>query len=417
MNPKRIAIIGSGITGLAAAYKLRHAGQVTLFEKDPRLGGHTNTVHVQEKNITVPIDTGFIVYNTTTYPQLTQLFEELNVATQASDMSFAIHNQNTNLQWTGSGLGGLFLQPVNWLKPKHYRFVKEILRFHKESCGNIDAIALDVSLVDYLKHNNYSDYFIENMIIPMASAIWSSSFETILDFPIQTLFRFFRNHGFIGVNTQLPWRTVSNGSQSYIKAITDQLKNHVIYIDQGVTSVERSPKPKVHTQHTSYEFDVVLIATHADQALKLLDRATQQEQQLLSCFHYSRNTAILHSDSSQMPSQRKAWSSWNSVFHKTDQGYQASTIYYMNRLQNLATKRDYFVSINPFRTIPEDKTYYATVYEHPIFDGPAMQAQQQLATLNQDGPVFFAGSYFRYGFHEDALQASLKAVERILQWL
>ncbi|WP_372371101.1 NAD(P)/FAD-dependent oxidoreductase [Candidatus Uabimicrobium sp. HlEnr_7] len=408
---QKLAIIGSGISGIASAYYLRNNYNITIFEKENYLGGHTNTVTIKENGKEYNIDTGFIVYNEVTYPNLTKLFSELEVETQASNMSFSLHNLKTNLQFCGAGLPGIFAQKSNAFRFEYWRFILQIMRFFKTSVSDLQNNNVNMPLGTYLKKRRYNKYFIENYIVPMSSAIWSTSMEKMMEFPARTLIEFFRNHGLLGVDTHHPWRTVANGSSSYIKQICKNISAQ-IHSNSPVKSVCRDHNGVVVcTKEHKYKFDKVLLATHADQALHLLKDASQEEKNVLGCFKYQKNKAILHCDSSTMPPIRSIWSAWNYKILPGNSTHTTTTTYYMNYLQNLKTTRDYFVSINEFMPIDPQKILYETVYEHPLFSMEAINAQKKLQELQNNGQVFFAGSYFGYGFHEDGLRSAVEVSE------
>lgn len=409
---QKLAIIGSGISGIASAYYLRNDYDITIFEKENYLGGHTNTIVVKENGKEYNIDTGFIVYNEVTYPNLTKLFAELKVETQASNMSFGLYNLKTKLQFCGAGLPGIFAQHSNAFRFEYWRFILQIMRFFKTSVEDLKRSNMDLPLGLYLKKRRYTKYFIENYIVPMSSAIWSTPMEKMMEFPARTLIEFFRNHGLLGVDTHHPWRTVKGGSWSYIKKIREKVPQMKVHHNSPVQSVCRDHNGVVVcTKHDKYKFDKVLLATHADQALKMLKDSSAQERNILGCFQYQKNKAVLHYDESTMPPLRSIWSAWNYKILPKSSEHITTTTYYMNRLQNLKTTRNYFVSINEFMPIDPQKIVYETDYEHPLFCMEAVNAQKQLGELQQNGQVYFAGSYFGYGFHEDGLRSALNASE------
>lgn len=414
-----LAIIGSGISGLGAAYYLRNDFRIDVFEKNDYVGGHTNTVTVEDGGRPLPVDTGFIVYNETTYPNLTRLFAELGVATHESDMSFGMHNQNSGLQFSGQNLGTLFAQRSNVLRPKYWKFLMQADRFNNEAPVHLEQGLADAPLYEYLKEQGYDDYFVFNFIVPMGSAVWSTPVDRMLEFPAAALIRFFRNHGFLGMTTQLPWRTVTNGSHSYVRKILDHLEDAgaAVHTGEGALGVHRDARGSgviVRTEHGEYSYDRVLLAVHGDQALRLLEDPTAEERELLAAYKYEANRAVLHTDESVMPPLRRVWSSWNYKSRQNaDGGTDTATVYWMNRLQNLPTKTNYFVSINDFEDIDPAKVVRSIDYEHPLFSSKAIEYQSRLDNLNARGPLYFAGSYFRYGFHEDGLISGLRVVEKL----
>ncbi len=410
----RLAIIGTGIAGMGAAYYLRQDFDLTVFEKNDYVGGHTNTVECDEGDRLLPIDTGFIVYNETTYPHLTRLFAEFGVRTQPSDMSFGVYNQNRGLCWAGHGWNGIFAQRRNALSPRFWKLLLEANRFNQSSVRDLAEGRADLSLGDYLQQNGYDPFFCENYIIPMGSAVWSTPLHRMLDFPAAALIRFFENHGFLGYHGQLSWRTVTGGSQEYMRLLVDAVGRDRIRRRQPALAVrEEGGGVVVRTEAGDEYFDSVLIATHADEALALLERPTDLQERLLSSFRYEANQAILHTDTSVMAPTRRAWASWNYKISGAGDALRTSVIYYMNRLQSLQTDRHYFVSLNDLGRIRDEYIIGVFDYEHPLFDRAAMRAQAHLGELNATGPIFFAGSYFRNGFHEDALWSGIQAAASI----
>lgn len=412
---EKLAIVGSGISALGAAYYLRDQYDITIFEAGSYVGGHTNTITVDDEGTPLPVDTGFIVYNETTYPNLTRLFSELNVATHESDMSFGMHNLTTGLQYSGKTYNTLFAQRKNLINSQHWRFLVQASRFNQTAPLHLEEGRADIPLGTYLVEQGYDEHFIYNFIVPMGSAVWSTPIEKMMDFTAAALIRFFLNHGFLGMHTQLQWRTVTNGTRSYVQKILSAVDCQV-RLNEPVRNVRReSTGVTVRTDRDNYYFDRVIIAAHADQALTMLDNPTPLEHELLSAFRYEKNQAVLHTDRRVLPPLRRIWSSWNykSRVNPETNRMDSATVYWMNRLQNLPTKNDYFISINDFEEIAPETTIRAIDYEHPLFDAKAIALQPRLPALNQDGPIYFAGSYFRYGFHEDGLRSGLGVVERL----
>ncbi|MCB1324157.1 MAG: FAD-dependent oxidoreductase [Spirochaetales bacterium] len=411
---QRLAIVGTGIAGLGAAYYLKDRYEVTLFEKNNYAGGHTNTVDVAGRHGPQSIDTGFIVYNEKTYPNLVRLFRDLQIATEPSNMSFSMHDQDSGLQFSGQSVSTLFAQRRRILSPAHWKFLAEANRFNVTAPQHLEAGRAEGPLEQYLIERGYSERFRESYVYPMASAVWSTAPGRVRHFPAATFIRFFHNHGFLGMNTQLQWRTVSGGARNYVQRIRAAVGART-YLNDPVRSVERDgDRVVVRTENGQQEFDRVLVATHADQALAMLKDPTALEVALLGRFRYENNQALLHTDSGVMPPLRRVWSSWN---YKTQIGRdgvrRAATVYYMNRLQNIPGPTDYFVSINDYEDVEPSRILRTINYEHPLFDLAAVRAQDELSRLNESGPVFFAGSYFRYGFHEDALWSGLQAAKRL----
>lgn len=413
---KKIAIIGTGIAGMACAYYLHRDYALTLFEKNDAVGGHTNTVMVREKDQEIPIDTGFMVYNEKNYPRLTQLFRELKVESQDTSMSFGVQHCPYGLVYGSGSLGQLFAQRKNVLSPSYWRMLYDILRFFRSSKKVLEEeYYQSMSLGKYIEQCKYGRYFCDCYLIPMCSAIWSTPAEKVLDFPLITLLRFFKNHGLLDFQGQLQWKTPKGGSRVYRDKIFDCIQAQVfcqrpakkIYCKDGyVTVMDASGKSDV--------FDHVIVAAHADQALKLLDQPNALQKRLLKPFSYTKNTITLHTDSKVMPFNRKAWASWNyRVEGETKNRCAPSTIYWMNRLQGVSRHIDYFVSVNDTGMIDPRQIIKEIEYEHPVFDFGAIRAQSDLHKLNENGFIYFCGSYFRHGFHEDALASAIAVCRAI----
>ncbi|MFM9938285.1 MAG: NAD(P)/FAD-dependent oxidoreductase [Hyphomicrobiaceae bacterium] len=412
-----VAVIGSGISGLSAAWLLSQRHQVTLYEAETRAGGHSNTVDVPGDQKPIPVDTGFIVYNTASYPNLIALFAHLDVPTAPTDMSFAVSLDSGAYEYAGSSLGTLFGQPSNVFRPDHWRMLRDTLRFFRDAPGLLTAAAdHNTTLGDYLRHAGYSEAFAQRHILPMAAAIWSTPSRDVLAFPVAAFVRFFANHGLLQVRNRPQWRTVVGGSREYVRRILAATQGDV-YLGQAVTRILRRPNEVVvATTAGEHAFDACIIATHADDALALLADADVDEQRLLGAFRYSRNLAVLHRDARLMPQRRKLWSSWNylSEHAKAPPGQSSSlsVTYWMNKLQPLGVAApDLFVTLNPARDIPASDQLAQFTYTHPVFDAHAMAAQRHLWQLQGHRNTWFCGSYFGYGFHEDGLQSGLAAAE------
>lgn len=413
-----LAIIGSGIAGMGCAHYLKDRYQLTIYEQAGWIGGHTNTVTVEEKGREVPIDTGFMVYNEVTYPRLIRLFKELEVETQPTDMAFGVFQTAAHFYWCSTGVNGLFAQRGNLLKPNFWAMIWDISRFNKDARELLsDPLDTTLSLGDFVRQRGYSEGFVQYYIVPMSAAIWSTPGDQMLDFPAHTLARFFHNHGLLGIRGHLPWRTVTGGSKQYREKLIAPFRK-AIREGCGATEIERR-SDGVWVTDSSGEvsrYDKVIVATHADQALRLLNQPDEAESQLLGSFRYSRNDVLLHTDTNVMPPSRRAWASWNYRIVESPQGSMtASTHYWMNALQKVSEAENYFVSVNHPELVDPEKVLWQTVYEHPTFDRAALEAQIHLDDLNVDGPVYFCGSYFRYGFHEDALMSAELLCEHLLQ--
>ncbi len=417
----RVAVIGTGISGLSCSWGLRDIAELTLFESEKRPGGHSNTVFVEENGRTIPIDTGFIVFNKVTYPNLCRLFEELGIAIKPSEMSFSVQYPSRGLEYNGMGLNKLFAQRRNIVNPRFLALIGEVLRFfsvgrrwlrqEREAGQHGEA---DEDLAAFCKRHHFSADFINLYLVPMSSAVWSTEPGRILDFPAATLLHFFENHGFLGITTHHPWFTVDGGARKYVDKMLHALGTP--RLGNPVTCVEESPDGAWVTTSSGLRerYDFVVLACHADQSLALLKNPTGEQQHLLSPFRYQRNEALLHTDSSVMPRRRRAWASWNfKLLEGPESHRQATTHYWMNALQGVSKDHDYFVSLNASGQIAHDKIIYRTDYEHPIFTLDALRAQRELPILNRTGKIFFCGSYFRYGFHEDACAAGFDAATAV----
>lgn len=407
----KIGIVGSGISGLGAAHYLAKQNDVTVFEAAGYAGGHTNTIQVTEERRQFPVDTGFIVFNDKTYPELLKLFNELNIAWGESDMSFSVNNRHTGLQWAGQNTGTVFAQKRNLFNLRFIQMLRQALRIFKEAESELNLIPPQETMRQYLDRKKYNDYFRRNFILPMGSAVWSTPLEQMLDFPALTFLHFFRNHGFLETGQSVFWRYVKGGSDSYVKRILENKKIE-IRLNEPVRAVSRhGGKAQIKTDKGTLSFDKVIVACHAPQAVRICEDLSDKERNILSSFQYVPNEAILHTDESVMPSNRKAWASWN---FKIMPDLSTGTVYWMNRLQSLDSKKNYFVSINEPEPVSDRHIIRKISYEHPLFDTKAILAQKEFASLNQTGPVYFCGAYTRYGFHEDGLMSGVAAAGRIL---
>jgi uncharacterized protein len=408
---EKLAIIGTGIAGMGCAHLLQHQYELTVFEQNNYIGGHTNTITVDEDGQAVYMDTGFMVFNFETYPNLCSLFKEIKAPIKKTDMSFSVQYVPTGLEYCGSGLNGLFAQRKNIFKRSYIKMLMEISRFNKEAVKILDAAPYEnYSLKEFIDEFNFSEDMLWKYLVPMSAAVWSTPMEKMLDFPAITLIRFFKNHGFLGLNTQHQWYTLQDGSRSYVKILIEPFKEK-IQIDNAVTNVNKEyDKAIIKTINSkTYEFDKVIFACHADQALHLLGKPTITENRLLSVFKYQQNIATVHTDESVMPKNKKVWSSWNYRVEENSGRNLATTVYWMNKLQNVSKKKNYFVSINAIPgSISKDKIIITINYEHPLFDVPAVIAQKELKQLNEQGVLYYCGSYFKYGFHEDAYASAVE---------
>lgn len=405
----RIAVIGSGISGLSTAWLLSRDHDVTLYEREPRLGGHSNTVEVDHDGATIAVDTGFIVYNEATYPNLIALFDHLGVPTETSDMSFSVSVGAGALEYEGS-LGGLAAQPINLLKPWYWGMWRDIVRFYKSAPSLLERPADEpLSLGGYLDREGYGAAFRRHHLLPMAAAIWSCPMETMLAFPARSFVRFFVNHGLFNLGARPEWRTVSGGSRVYVDTLAEALGDRV-RLDSAVVSVERLEGGVSVTDRAGDVglYDQVVIAAHGDEALAMLKDPTADETRLLSAFTYQENTAILHRDTAQMPRRQKAWAAWNYLATNGPEGDSAvSLTYWMNRLQNIDNRHPLFVTMNPLQPPAPDLVFRTFSYDHPVFDQAAVDAQAETALIQGVNRTWFCGSYCGYGFHEDGLKSGI----------
>ena len=411
MQRKRIAIVGAGVAGLSAAWLLHRDHQVTLFERNDYFGGHSHTVTVETADGPAAIDTGFVVYNEPNYPHLTGLFRLLGVKTQHTDMSFAASIDGGRIEYAGSNLGTLFAQKRNLANPLYWHMLGEILRFNrtaKASLATGDAAAL--SLGEYLDYYRFGSRLRDHYLLPMAAAIWSCPTATMMRFPAMSFLQFFRNHGLLDLKDRPQWQTVSGGSQQYVARLLADLGDDV-HRSAAATRIERrADAVRVHTVDGEYrDFDDVVLACHADEALRMIAQPTAGERRLLGAFSYQENRTLLHSDAALMPKNQKTWSSWN-YLAQTGQTRErhVSVSYWMNRLQRLPHAQQFFVSLNPLQDPRSETVLREMSYHHPVFDEAAMAAQHYLHELQGRDRLWFAGSYFGYGFHEDALRSAVE---------
>ena len=410
----KIAIVGSGIAGLGCAWFLHQRHQVTVFEADARVGGHSHTVVVDEDGADIPIDTGFMVYNEVTYPHLTRLFRELKVPTMPTAMSFSVHHGPSGVEWNGGGLSQLFGQRKNWLNLRHWRFLLQLKRFNSEAVAALDEPRwAPMSLGEYVEARGYGRDFLERYLIPMSSAVWSTPPQKMLEFPATTLLRFWHNHGFLGLNTQHPWRTVVGGSRQYVERLIEPFRSR-IHTSTPVQSARRAPDGVMVVSSRGEErYDRLILASHAPASLKMLDDPTPLEREILSCFEYQPNDVRLHTDERVMPQVKRCWASWN---YRTENG-ASTTHYWMNSLQRVSERKNYFVSLNSADRLGPETCLRKLDYEHPLFDRTAIAAQNRLPELQQAGRethTYFCGAWTRYGFHEDGLLSAVNVAGHLL---
>lgn len=420
-----IAVIGSGVAGMGAAWVLSRAHRVTVYEREGRIGGHSHTIEVIDNGERIPVDTGFIVYNELNYPDLTALFAYLGVDTQPSEMSFAASLDNGHLEYSGSSLAGLFGQPRNLIRPRFLRMLRDIRRFYREGPKLLADDQPGPSLGEYLDRGGYSTAFIEDHLLPMAAAIWSTGTASMRSYPASAFIRFCLNHGLMQVSGRPQWRTVVGGSRSYVKRLTASFSDRIMTNAQ-VTGITRTPAGVLveDANGATNRYDQVVIATHADQALAVLRDADDDEKRLLGAFRYSANTVFVHQDERLMPKRRRVWASWNYLgssrrknretpLPADDGSTSVSVTYWMNRLQTLSSSAPIFVTLNPRTPPAKDKILRVLAYDHPMYDAAALQAQASLHGLQERRDTWFCGSYFGAGFHEDALTSALAIGERL----
>jgi predicted NAD/FAD-binding protein len=408
----RIAVVGSGIAGLSAAWLLNHQHQVTLFESDSRLGGHTHTVDMTLDGQAFPVDTGFLVFNHRTYPELTRLFRQLGVETVASDMSFSVRLDEPGLEWAGSSLATVFGQGANLTRPAFWRMLADILRFNREAPQDA-ALGGEMALGDYLKCRSYGASFIEWYLVPMAAAIWSCPASKMLEFPLGSFVAFCRNHGLLQVFNRPQWRTVKGGGREYVKRLAASLPD--IHLDSPVESLRRRGHAlEIVSGSLSGVYDQVVLACHSDQARGLLETFDPQRARLLGHIPYQANHAVLHTDARVLPQRERLWSAWN---YQSGNGAlddrPVAVHYLLNRLQPLPTRTPVIVSLNPVGTIDPATIHREFHYSHPVFGRDAPLIQSQLATSNGRDGVWLAGAWMGYGFHEDGLASALRVARRL----
>ena len=411
---RKIAIIGGGISGMAAAWLLAPRHRVTLYEAEPRLGGHARTVLAGLRG-DQPVDTGFIVFNYANYPHLTRLFRELDVPVEKSDMSFGASVDGGRVEYALTSLGALAGQRRNLLRPGFYRMVQDIFRFNARA--EAAAVSDDVTIGDLVRELGLGDWFRRYYLLPICGAIWSTPPEGVADFPARTLVRFFRNHALLGATGQHQWWTVSGGSVEYVRRLATHLGAMGCTIRTGapVASVRRDATGVeiAATGAPAERYDQVILACHSDQALRLLERPSPAERSALGAIRYQNNAMVLHRDAAQMPRRRACWSSWVYTADSTRPSPAIGVTYWMNRLQNIPERDPLFVTLNPVRPVREEMVYDRATFRHPVFDRAALAAQKRLDALQGQNRTWFAGAYLRHGFHEDGFASALRIARRL----
>ncbi len=409
----RIAVIGSGVSGMVAAYRLSREHEVTVYEAGAHIGGHTHTVDVEHAGTNYAVDTGFIVYNDWTYPRFIEILQELDVAWQPSNMSFSVRCEKTGLEYNGTNLNALFAQRRNFLRPAFLRMIRDILRFNRCAPELLRSGGDTMSLGDYLRREAYSRYFIDHYIIPMGAAIWSSRPIDMLQFPARFFVDFFANHGFLSVNDRPTWRVIRGGSREYVKKLTAAYAAR-IHLNTPVSSVQRLRNQVVLRLKggTLEHFDQVVIACHSDQALKLLSDASPEEREILGAITYQRNEALLHTDTRLMPKRKLAWAAWN--YHLPIEQYERVTVTYnMNILQSLSAPVQFLLTLNRSDDVDPGKVLGSYVYDHPVYTTAAVAAQKRRHEISGQRRTYFCGAYWSYGFHEDGVKSGLAAVDQL----
>ena len=409
----KIAVIGSGISGLSASYFLSKKHHVDLFEKEDRFGGHSYTIDVIENKKRIPVDIGFIVFNHLTYPNLINFFNEIDIEIEKSDMSFSVSVEGTNFEYCGKGLKGIFANKSNFLNIKFIRMFLEILKFYK-LCDKISNIDQVITLDEFLKKNEWSKSFINYHIIPMVSAIWSMPPYEAGKMPMNFFLKFFQNHGLFKLRNRPQWYTVANRSKTYVNKVLSKISGEY-FKNYNINSIKRvSSGVQVYYGGANefFDYDKVILATHADQALSLIKNPTDQEIKTLSNFDYKKNLAVLHCDESVMPKNKKVWSSWNTYVDPKNLN-KSSLTYWLNLLQNINCEKNIFLTLNPLKEIPNERIYKKIEFTHPYYDQKALDNQKNLKNIQNKENLLFCGSYFGYGFHEDGIKSSIEMLKNL----
>jgi len=412
----KIAVVGSGISGLSSAYYLSKKHKVDLFEKQDRFGGHSYTLDVKYNDKEkVAVDIGFMVFNKITYPNLINFFKENEIEIEESDMSFSVNVKETNIEYCGKGLNGIFSNKLNLFNYKFVKMFFEIINFYKR-CEKLDPNTLknNITLGEYLQKIKKTNFFIDYHIIPMVSAIWSMPPYEASQMPLSFFLNFFKNHGLFKLKNRPQWFTVSNRSKTYVNKILSNISGEY-YKNYEINKIVRGDnRVKVYygSEHEFFTYDKVVLASHADESLKIISDASDQEKQILNNFKYRKNIAIIHSDESSMPNNKKAWCSWNSSLDPNNKE-NSSVTYWLNQLQNLKINQNIFLTINPFFKIDPNKIYNEIDFTHPYYDENALKNQSKLNSIQNVNNTLFVGSYFGYGFHEDGIKSSIEMLKTL----
>ena len=400
----KLAVVGSGISGLSAAYHFSKNHKVDLFEQDDHFGGHSLTYDIKEEDKVVPVDLGFIVFNEQTYPNLISFFRELDVPFEKSNMSFSVSVKGSNVEYGGSGLNAIFANKKNLLNLKFLKMINEIISFYKKAPSLLNHNLSEDTLGNYLEKSKLSKYFIEYHIIPMVAAIWSMPFEKAKDMPLKLFLNFFINHGLFKLKNRPQWYTVTNRSRAYVNKVLEKISGEV-FKNYKVSKILRSENNvRISIGNEYLDYDHVILASHADQSLKILEEPTSEEDKILKRFSYVSNKAYLHIDENLMPLRKSAWSSWNSITKDN----RTCITYWLNKLQNLKTSKNYFLTLNPVEQINNNKILKNIDFTHPYFNKENVKLQKDLHKLQGKKRTWFCGSYFGYGFHEDGLKSSIE---------
>ncbi len=408
-----IAIIGTGISGLSSAWLLEKSANITLFEANDYVGGHSNTVDIELGGKTIPVDTGFIVFNPTNYPNLSALFERLDVPTARTDMSFSVSLDDGRFEYSGGDGAGLLAQPANLLRPRFWKMISGILRFYKHTDAFLEeAEHGSISLRTLLARHGFSSAFVQDHLAPMGAAIWSSNCSDILDYPAASFLRFFKNHGLVQLTDRPAWRTVVGGSREYVKRLSASFADKIRLSDPVEQVRKAGRKLELVTRAGNRQlFDHIIFACHSDQALRMIAQPDPAVAKALSSMRYSRNKVALHSDIGLMPQRKAAWASWNYIERRNKETAGPAVSYWMNRLQHLDTDEPVIVTLNPDRDIRRESIHGWYDYEHPVFDQACHDARQQLWASQGTDNMWFCGAYLGDGFHEDGIQAGLAVAE------
>ena len=409
----KIAVVGSGISGISAAYYLSKKHHVDLFEREDYFGGHSYTIDVLINEKKISVDIGFIVFNKKTYPNLINFFEENEIAIEKSDMSFSVDVKDTNFEYCGRGLKGIFSNKSNLLNPKFLRMFFDIISFYK-SCDKIKEFQKKITLGEFVKKEKLSKSFIDYHLIPMVSAIWSMPTYQASQMPLKFFLKFFQNHGLFKLKNRPQWYTVSNRSKTYVNKVLSKISGEY-FKNYKINKIKRiSTGVQVHYGGSNefFDYDKVVIATHADEALSLIDNPLEEEKSILSNFSYKGNLAIIHIDENVMPKNKNVWSSWNSCVNKKNLEINSLT-YWLNILQNLKCDQNIFLTLNPLIEIPENKILKKVKFTHPYFNQTALDHQKKLDILQNKKNILFCGSYFGYGFHEDGIKSSIEMIKTL----